>query len=72
LKMSGAPFDFLGVKNSTNFCLLSASLKVFAGNCFKLRLKASSYFYFFIFSIPISSRIEVMIGLFFFGEATLL
>lgn len=72
LKTSGAPVDFFGVRNSTNFYLFSVSLKVFAGNCFKLILKASSYFYFFIFSMLISSRMEVMIGLFFFGVATLL
>jgi len=33
-KTRGAPVDFLGVKNSTNFLLLSAFLKVFAGNYF--------------------------------------
>ena len=69
-KIRGAAAVFFGVKNSTNFLWFS-TFKDLAGNCFWVNFRHYSYLSFFIFSRLMSSRIESIIGLVFFGVTTL-
>lgn len=69
-KIRGGAAAFFGVKNSTNFLLFS-TFNVFVWNCFWVNFRHYSCLSFFIFSRLMSSRIESIIGLVFFGVTTL-